>query len=293
MKTKTNTFTALAAAFLLLAGRAELSGQTLTGYDIMKRADERYTGDTAQYKLTLASGRAAPRMREVSYYYKDYGDTEKTLMFFNSPRDVAGTGYLSFSCDDESKDDDIWLYLPAMKRVRRITGSGKNDSFMGTVFTYEDMGSRGLNKDEFSLLREEAMDGGPGRVMEARAKDRKDPYGRRVIWIRKDSYLSARYYEDLLPDAYSGGTARPWRKNALTLRMGKSFFRETLSLSAWCYLGLRDFDAAAGASSAWALTDTLSLSPGSDFFSGGIENRGDYAAYRDLSCLWVKGVFRF
>jgi hypothetical protein len=61
---KTNTFTALAAAFLLLAGRAELSGQTLTGYDIMKRADERYTGDTAQYKLamTLASGRAAAYM---------------------------------------------------------------------------------------------------------------------------------------------------------------------------------------------------------------------------------------
>ena len=75
--------------------------------------------------------------------------------------------------------------------------------------------------------------------------------------------------------------------------MEKSFLRETLSLSAWCYLGLRDFDAAAGASAAWALTDTLSLSLGSDFFSGGIENRGDYAAYLDLSCLWVKGVFRF
>jgi hypothetical protein len=59
-------------------------------------------------------------------------------MVFNSPRDVAGTGCLSFSYDDESKDDDIWLYLPAMKRVRRITGSGKNDDFMGTDFTYED-----------------------------------------------------------------------------------------------------------------------------------------------------------
>jgi hypothetical protein len=112
-------------------------------------------------------------------------------------------------------------------------------------------------------------------------------------WNPSGWTLSVQYYEDLLPDAYDGGTARPWRKNALTLRIGRSFFRELLSLSAWCYLGLRDFDAAAGASAAWALTDSLSLSLGSDFFTGGIENRGDYSAYKDLSALWIKGIFRF
>ncbi|MDR2662293.1 MAG: outer membrane lipoprotein-sorting protein [Treponema sp.] len=189
----------LAAAFFLLAGTAGLSGQTLTGYDIMKRADERYTGDTAQYKLamTLISGRGAPRVREVSYYFKDYGDTEKVLMVFNSPRDVAGTGYLSFSYDEEAKDDDIWLYLPAMKRVRRITGSGKNDSFMGTDFTYEDMGSRSLGKDEFSLRGEEVPDGELCWVVEARPKDSKDPYGRRVLWVRQDSSVikAVDYYD--------------------------------------------------------------------------------------------------
>ena len=74
-----------------------------------------------------------------------------------------------------------------MKRVRRITRSGKNDSFMGTDFTYEDMGSRNLSRDEFSLLREEAVDGVPCWVVEAKAKDSKEPYSRRVIWIRKDS----------------------------------------------------------------------------------------------------------
>jgi hypothetical protein len=112
-------------------------------------------------------------------------------------------------------------------------------------------------------------------------------------WNPSPWTLSAQYYEDLLPDAYEGGTARPWRKYALTLRIGRSFFREILSLSAWCYLDLRDFDAALGASAAWALTDSLSLSLGSDIFTGGIEDRGDYGAYKDLSCLWVKGIFRF
>jgi outer membrane lipoprotein-sorting protein len=197
-RTNKLTCTALAAVLLLLAGTAGLPGQTLSGYDIMRRADERYTGDTAQYRLamTLTSGRGSLRVREVSYYFKDYGDTEKILMFFNSPRDVAGTGYLSFSYDDD-QDDDIWLYLPAMKRVRRITGSGKNDSFMGTDFTYEDMGSRSLGKDEFSLRGEEALEGDPCWVVEARPKDGRDPYGRRLIWVRQDSYVlkAVDYYD--------------------------------------------------------------------------------------------------
>jgi outer membrane lipoprotein-sorting protein len=189
MKAKKFFVPALMFALIISAAFA----QAPTGYDIMKQADEQYAGDTAQYKLTMTlnSGRGAPRVREVSYYFKDYGDTEKVLMYFNSPRDVAGTGYLSFSYDGETKDDDIWLYLPAMKRVRRITGSGKNDSFMGTDFTYEDMGSRGLNKDNFSLRGEEAVDGEPCWVVEARPKDSRDPYGRRVIRVRKDSYIFA------------------------------------------------------------------------------------------------------
>jgi outer membrane lipoprotein-sorting protein len=198
-RTNKFTVTALAVVVLLLAGTAALPGQTPGAYDIMKRADERYGGDTARYKLTmtLASGRGSPRLREVSYYFKDYGDTDKVLMFFNSPRDVAGTGYLSFTYDDDAKDDDIWLYLPAMKRVRRITGSGKNDSFMGTDFTYEDMGSRSLARDEFSLRGEEAAEGGPCWVVEAKPKDARDPYGRRVIWVRQDSYIitAVEYYD--------------------------------------------------------------------------------------------------
>jgi outer membrane lipoprotein-sorting protein len=197
---KTKIVFAAALISLLTAGAAFAQAPAApTGYDIMKQADERYTGDTARYKLTmtLTSGRGAPRIREVSYYFKDYGDTEKILMYFNSPRDVAGTGYLSFAYDDESKDDDMWLYLPAMKRVRRITGSGKNDSFMGTDFTYEDMGSRNLSKDDFSLQGEETVDGAPCWVVEAKAKDNKDPYGRRVIRVRQDSYVitAVDYYD--------------------------------------------------------------------------------------------------
>jgi hypothetical protein len=114
-----------------------------------------------------------------------------------------------------------------------------------------------------------------------------------IDWNPSGWALSAQYYEDLLPDARGGGTERPWRKNGLSLRIAKGLFRETLNLSAWGYLDLADFDTAGGISAVYALTDALSLSLGSDFFTGGINNRGSYAAYRDLSCLWIKGIFRF
>jgi outer membrane lipoprotein-sorting protein len=196
---KINSFNFFAALLFLCVSGTTVFAQELSGYDIMKLADERYAGDTAQYKLrmTLASGRGAPRIREVSYYFKDYGDTDKILMVFQSPRDVAGTAYLSFSYDDESRDDDIWLYLPAMRRVRRITGSGKNDDFMGTDFTYEDMGSRSLSKDTFTFKGEESIDGEACRVVEALPKDKSDPYGRRVVRVRKDSHIIAAvdYYD--------------------------------------------------------------------------------------------------
>ncbi|MDR1575841.1 MAG: porin [Treponema sp.] len=104
--------------------------------------------------------------------------------------------------------------------------------------------------------------------------------------------LSLQYYEDLLPGA-RGETERPWRKNALTLRIARGLFRETLNLSAWCYLDLSDFDTAGSVSAAYALTDELNISLGTDFFTGGIDKRGSYAAYQDLSAVWVKGIFRF
>ena len=77
-------------------------------------------------------------------------------MFFTYPGDVNGTGFLTWDYDDMSKDDDKWLYLPAMKKTRRISGSSsKTDYFMGTDFTYNDMGSRNIDEDTHTLLREE------------------------------------------------------------------------------------------------------------------------------------------
>jgi outer membrane lipoprotein-sorting protein len=169
-----------------------------TAYDIMEKADDRYMGDTAKYTLTmtLVSKRGSPRIRQLGYYFKDYGDTAKTAMVFRSPRDVEGTCYLAWSYDAD-RDDDTWIYLPGMKRTRRISGSGRNDEFMGSDFTYEDMGDRGLSKDQFTLKGEETVDGAACWVIEAKAKDPRDPFAVRLIRVRKDNYVVAgtEYYD--------------------------------------------------------------------------------------------------
>ena len=126
-----------------------------TGYDIMKKADEvpepKTSSSTAT--LTIHSKKGSDRIREVIMKSKDYGDVEKQIIVFTTPKDVAGTGYLMFDYDDDDKDSDSWLYMPAMKKTRRIASSGSESdgSFMGTDFTYRDMGDRSLNK--YYILR--------------------------------------------------------------------------------------------------------------------------------------------
>ena len=119
-------------------------------------------------------------------------------MFFQKPADVKGTGFLSFEYDDSSKEDDRWLYLPAMRKVRRISGSSKNDYFMGSDFTYDDMGDKDLDDYKYKLIKEEKCKGGMCWVVESIPVKRKDlNYSRVVSWVRKDALrtVKAEFYD--------------------------------------------------------------------------------------------------
>ncbi|MBO7583971.1 MAG: outer membrane lipoprotein-sorting protein [Treponema sp.] len=164
-----------------------------TGYDIMKKADEvaepKTSSSTAT--LTIHSKKGSDRIREVIMKSKDYGDVKKSVIVFTTPKDVAGTGYLMFDYDDDDKDSDNWLYLPAMKKTRRIASSGSESegSFMGTDFTYQDMGDRSLNKYDYNLLGEETVDGVACYKVEciSKAGTEKDP--RFISYIGKTDYI--------------------------------------------------------------------------------------------------------
>ncbi len=170
------------------------SAQTLTGYDVMKKADEVDTGTTGSYTatMTLLSKNGSTRVREVVCRSRDFGGVTKSVIVFRTPKDVAGVGYLTWDYDEKDgvkKDSDNWLYMPAMKKVRRISGSDSGGNFMGTDFTYDDMGDRGLTKDTFTLLGEESAGGTGCYKVECRAKDTTEKNPRRILWIRKDNFV--------------------------------------------------------------------------------------------------------
>ena len=164
-----------------------------TGYDIMKKADEVPEPKTSSSvaTLTIHSKKGSDRIREVIMKGKDYGDVNKQIIVFTTPKDVAGTGYLMFDYEDDNKDSDNWLYLPAMKKTRRIASSGSESegSFMGTDFTYQDMGDRSLNKYDYNLLGEENVDGELCYKVEciSKAHTEKDP--RFISYIGKSDYI--------------------------------------------------------------------------------------------------------
>ena len=175
---------ALAGLMTMTAG-----DQTLTGRDIMQRAKDLPDGDSrySEMELTLIKKNGDKRVRKVTSWSIDEGKDKKSLMFFTYPGDVNGTGFLTWDYDDISKDDDKWLYLPAMKKTRRISGSSsKTDYFMGTDFTYNDMGSRNIDEDTHNLLREEDRDGQKCWVIESIPVDKREIYSRKVTWIRQD-----------------------------------------------------------------------------------------------------------
>ncbi|MBQ9495398.1 MAG: outer membrane lipoprotein-sorting protein [Treponema sp.] len=192
-------FVPFAVSALLLAS---VGAQTMSGYDIMKKADEVERGNTSSYvaTMTLISKNGSTRVREIVSYKKDFADSKRSVVAFRTPKDVAGVSYLMWEYDEDAngnkKDRDSWLYMPAMKKVRRISGSESGDDFMGTDFTYDDMGDRGLAKDTFTLLGEEAVNGFMCYKVECVAKDATEKNPRRIMWVRKDNFMVQRgeYY---------------------------------------------------------------------------------------------------
>lgn len=174
----------------------------LTGKEIMQKAKDAPDGDTrhASLEMTLIQKSGGKRVRKLTSRSIDQGKDKKTLMFFLYPGDVKGTGFLTWDYDDVRKEDDKWLYLPALKKTRRISGkSSKTDYFMGSDFTYDDMGSRNVEEDTHKLLREEDYEGHACWVIESVPTDARELYSRKVVWIRKDCLkpLRVEYYDKL------------------------------------------------------------------------------------------------
>ncbi|WP_028896253.1 outer membrane lipoprotein-sorting protein [Prevotella sp. HUN102] len=187
----------MALAMVFAAQAAEL-----TGRDIMQKVKNRADGDTryATIEMTLIQKSGHKRMRKLESWAMDVGKDTKKIMFFTYPGDVKGTGFLTWDYDNSVKVDDKWLYLPAMKKTRRISGkSSKTDYFMGSDFTYNDMSTRSVDEEQHKLLREETLGGHKCWVVQSVPNDKDEIYARRVTWIRQDCLMAVKgeYYDKL------------------------------------------------------------------------------------------------
>lgn len=111
---------------------------------------------TSDLSMTMTDKRGKERSRDTISYRKYFGKDKKTVLFYKKPANVKGTGFLTFDYPDPKVDDDQWLYLPALRKVRRISASDRGDYFMGTDFTYEDIKQSGrLGVNDYFYSRED------------------------------------------------------------------------------------------------------------------------------------------
>jgi len=165
---------------------------------IMEKVDARDDGKTLEQDMTmvLIDKNGNKRTRNLHTYGKDFGADEHRIMFFKSPADVKNTSFLTYDYDNASKDDDQWLYLPALKKVKRIPSSDKSSSFMGSDFSYFDMTDRNLEDFDFKLLKETKVRGHDAWMIEATPRNKKvikeSGYSKTIAIVRKDNYVVVR-----------------------------------------------------------------------------------------------------
>lgn len=173
----------------------------IKGEKIAREVDRRDAGfqDTrAMVEMILKdrSGRQSVReLRMMIFEVAAQTAGDKTLVQFSKPRDIAGTMLLSYSHFD--KNDDQWLFLPALRRVKRISSSNKSGPFVGSEFAYEDIVSQEHQRYRHRWLRDEACGAETCFVVERLPKDQNSGYTRQVVFIDQKEYRPLRidYYD--------------------------------------------------------------------------------------------------
>ncbi len=174
---------------LFVIGSLNLTAAAIDGREVMERVDERDTGESRHALMGMdlidADGDLRARVLEVWSQKVDLEkDLDNTIMVFHEPSSIKNTRFLQKENDGE--DDDQWIYLPDLGRVRRISGGQGGDSFMGSDFTYDDMKSREIDDFEYQLLAEEEFNGYQCYVVEATPKNpAEEQYAKTISWVTK------------------------------------------------------------------------------------------------------------
>lgn len=165
---------------------------------IVEKVDARDDGDnqTSDMEMILIDKRGKKRVRRLGLFSKDKGQDTLKLMFFKHPADVKDTAFLTYDYDNPSKDDDQWLYLPALRKTKRIASNDKSGSFMGSDLNYSDMTDRNLEDYDFTLKKEMEVKGVKTWLIESIPRTKKvikeTGYKKSLIIVRQDNYFVIR-----------------------------------------------------------------------------------------------------
>ena len=215
IKTTTYTFlllSMLSAPFTIFADEAT------RGLEIAQEADKRDTGfvdSTASMEMELKNKQGQTNTRKVRVKTLEViGDGDKGLSIFDTPADIKGTASLTYS--HALEPDEQWLYLPALKRVKRISSKNKSGPFMGSEFAYEDISSQEVAKYTYKYLGDETINGIECFKVERYPAYKHSGYTRQVAWVNKQEYRAEKI------DFYD-------RKNVLLKTLNYSGYQQYLN----------------------------------------------------------------
>jgi len=226
------------------------------GFAIAVEADKRDSGWADQktnLRMILRNRHGQESTREMHNKLLEMtNDGDKTLIVFDRPRDVKGTAFLSFT--HATQPDDQWLYLPALKRVKRISSSNKSGPFMGSEFAYEDIASQEVDKYTYKFMKDDKFNDKDVFVFERYPQYKNSGYTRQVVWLDKGMYqpLKVEFYDrrnsllkTLIYSDYKQYQGKYWRPDRMEMENQQNGKSTVLTWSDYKFgngLSERDFD---------------------------------------------------
>tara|TARA_Y100001956_G_scaffold1729_1_gene2000 strand:- start:3238 stop:4032 length:795 start_codon:yes stop_codon:yes gene_type:complete len=256
MKITNNSLTKSIALSVLLAVSGQVYATPERGLEIAKERkarDEGWKDSVATMEMILknAQGESSTRAMRLKSF-EVAGDGDKGLTIFDQPRDVKGTAFLNHSHTVDA--DDQWLYLPALKRVKRISSRNKSGPFMGSEFAYEDLSSFELEKYTFNYLKEETVSGSATFVLEQTPTDKNSGYTKQLVWLDQQHYrpIKVEFYDrkgallkTLQFEDYKQYLNQYWRAHTMAMvnhQTGKSTVLTTSQMDFQTGLNEKDFE---------------------------------------------------
>ncbi len=229
---------------LLIAGSGQLTTARQDARSIVAGmvTQDRDGDATAEVRMEVVDSRGRSRFRTLTLWSRTAQEGERQqLIRFTAPADIRGTGFLSLQ---NGAVREAWLYLPALKRTRRIAGTGRNDRFVGTDFSFRDLEPERVDEYSYALVEETMLDSSAVWVVDARpGESLDDPYSRRRLWISKAEsvLLRAEFHDqdDLVVKSYSASDVRQppgstkWRAHVLKMESPGEGTRTVLEITSY------------------------------------------------------------